>query len=80
MKITDGQNKWINDQIGFGCPLPFKEAVEWASNSAWSRQHDTLTQVVGCLESDLQEGDSNGAASKKQARYFLSILKKISVV
>lgn len=50
-------------------------AIDWAMRSYWASECGTLEYMIPCLESDLADGDANGAASVAQAEKFLKRLK-----
>ena len=53
-----------------------RRALEWARATYWwAQSKGDLEAAVGCLELDLQDGSSNGAASAAQARLFIRRLR-----
>lgn len=50
------------------------EALSWAKSSQWADGR-SLAGIVECLASDLEDGHSNGAASREQAARFIARLE-----
>lgn len=50
-------------------------ALAWAQASPWWEGEGSLSHAVECLDSDLEDGITNGAASRAQAGLFLKRLE-----
>lgn len=50
-------------------------ALAWAKASPWWEGDGCLAHAVSCLDADLDDGISNGAASMAQARLFIQRLE-----
>ena len=80
MKLTEKQQEWVTMVVGNGMPA-VEESIEWASNTIWARENDSVATVAGLLELDLKEDYAlNGAKSAAQAFKFIGILKKIGLI
>lgn len=80
MKLTIEQQAWVDKVVGNGMPA-VEEALAWASDTTWGKQHDSIAEVAQYLKLDLtQDHDMNRAKSKAQAYKFIGILEKIGTI
>lgn len=80
MKLTDKQQEWVSLVVSKGMPA-VQESIDWAANTMWALENDSVSNVAGLLELDLKNDYVlNGAVSYAQAFKFIGILKKIGSI
>lgn len=76
LNLNKRQSDWLATVTANGMTIA-QAAVDWASESYWSTKNNgNLIATADCLQTDLEEGDTNGAG--KKAAMYIAVLNKLT--